>query len=108
LCESLASKPGPTPSQLKSAIKSIEEGQQDDGGVEAAELAKKLEEEENRRTQTKKDVFAPENWDSLLADEFDGGLGESYGVLLVSRTLSSVWQALRQLCNVYLADSRSR
>jgi ATP adenylyltransferase len=54
--------------------------------VAAAELARKLEEEEKRREQKKKqDVFAPENWDSLLADEFDGGLGESYGVLLVSK-----------------------
>lgn len=54
--------------------------------MEAAELAKKLEEEEERRAhqKKKKDVFASENWDSLLADQFDGGLGESYGVLLVS------------------------
>lgn len=84
MCESLASKPGPTPAQLKSALRSIQEGQQDDAAVEAAELAKKLQEEEKRRAQKKKDVFAPENWDSLLVDQFDGGLGESYGVLLVS------------------------
>lgn len=86
----MSSKPGPPPSQLESAIKSIEEGEQDHaGGVEAKELAKKLEEEKKRtepkKQEKKRDVFAPENWDTLLVDEFDGGLGESYGVLLVSR-----------------------
>lgn len=51
--------------------------------MEAAELAKKLQEEEKKRSEKKKDVFAPENWDSLLVDQFDGGLGESFGILLV-------------------------
>jgi hypothetical protein len=67
-------------------LKSVEEGHH--AGVDAEALKQKLKEAEQKQAEKKdekpKDVFAPENWDTLLADEFDGGVGESYGVLLVS------------------------
>lgn len=65
LCESLSKKPGPSPSQL---------------GKKNDEVDSKLLKQEEAKK--KKDVLAAENWDSLLIDEFDGGLGEQYGLLL--------------------------
>ena len=67
LCESLSKKPGPSPSQLGKKNDEVDD-----------ELVKREE------AKKKKDVLAAENWDLLLIDEFDGGLGEQYGLLLVS------------------------
>lgn len=117
LCESLAKKPGPTPSQLRSALARVEGSSNSssnnisktgspgtssaNGGGDsstskdnnnaaqaaaAEELRKKLEQEETKQSNKDdakpKDVFAPENWDSLLVGEFDGGAGEKFGWLL--------------------------
>lgn len=59
MCESLSRKPGPTPEQRGQATPDSE----------------KLK---------RKDVFAVENWDTLLVDgNIESGFDEAYGVLLV-------------------------
>jgi hypothetical protein len=72
LCESLAKKPGPSPSQINDKTPSVKE---------AAETAQDKQKEQAKDPE--KDVFDPENWDSLLIDQFDGQQGEEYGILLV-------------------------
>lgn len=95
LCESLSKKPGPTPSQLASSANSQPASgrgsPQPPSVAEAAQIAKAKEQE---REKKQRDVFAPENWDSLLIDQFDGQQGEEYGLLLVSWS----WPVARCTC----------
>lgn len=52
-------------------------------------------------------MFAPENWDSLLIDKFDGNQGEQYGLLLVSYTNASSLKRSRLRLSVLLTPCRT-